>query len=666
MALKANYEFLFFGRDDNSFLENYSYDLFQEHGDKSGQIFINLEIQNNPVDAEDIGEIIFQTMQKVFFEDISSDPYQRFEVSLKAVNGVLNEFKAKKSSGYIGNLNITIGAILSGTLYLSQTGDSETYLVRKRYVSVISEGLSEDEDNGGDVFANIASGDIEAGDFVLFSSVRLLRYISKTDLAKSIHKDSIEETLNDLRDVMSTEILGRVGLTGIIFSEATFDDVEAIEDEVDSATKNVLESSGSKVTAHKESLTGRFMTAIKGFSKKDRPPNREGVGLLATVKGRFTSFSENIFAKGFGKDKILALLVIVIALLVVGILIANSSRASRDELVKLDKILDGIHLKLTEAETKSSYDKEAAKEILNQAYLDSMTVLNSNQYRDKAKQFLVQIDAARDRLDNVQRVENPKVLVDLATKRSDVNALGFANVGDRVFAYEYNALYEVVLDQVTDPLTIDDKEKVVSATGFADRKSVVFLTQSGKLIEYKDGTMSYMDTDDGAFRKGTVIRDWSNKIYFLDPIENQIWKYTYRGTRESFGVGEAYLAGDDVDLADGVSFAIDSNVYVLRNSGDVSKYYGGTKAEFFVNNAPLNSAKDPKVIYTTDKLDQVFVLDAKESRVLVYNKDAKTGNIVYEKQYLFDGVGELRDIYVNGASKKLNILSASKIYELDL
>jgi len=123
MALKANYEFLFVGRDDNSFLENYSYDLFQEHGDKSGQIFINLEVQNNQVDAEEIGRIIFETMQSRFFEDVERDPYERFEVALRATNDALNGLRKEKSSGYIGNLNIVIAAILGDVLYLTQSGD---------------------------------------------------------------------------------------------------------------------------------------------------------------------------------------------------------------------------------------------------------------------------------------------------------------------------------------------------------------------------------------------------------------------------------------------------------------------------------------------------------------------------------------------------------------
>ena len=279
---------------------------------------------------------------------------------------------------------------------------------------------------------------------------------------------------------------------------------------------------------------------------------------------------------------------------------------------------------------------------------------------------MIQIDELRDSLDNVIRIENPPVFADLSEKRSDVNALGFVTVGDQRFVYEYNALYELVLDQIQDPLTIDDEEVVISATGFDDRNSIVFLTKSGQLIEYIEGTISFMDTDDGVFRKGVALDDWSNRIYILDDTEGQIWRYTYRGTSESFGSAEEWLSDESADLTDGRDIAIDANVYILKANGDINKLYAGAKTEFFINNVPLNSFSDPTKIYTTDEVDQVYVLDASDSRVFVFDKDSRTGNIDYSKQFLFEGVGELRDFYVDNDTNKLYVLTESKIYELDL
>ena len=664
MVLKADYEFLFVGKDDNSFLENYSYDMKEEHGERGGEIFINLEIQNNPVDSEEIGSTIFESMQSVFFEDVDKEPYVRFEAALKAVNGILARFKAEKVSGYIGNLNVIIAAIVGGDLFLTQCGDAEAYLIRKRFVSIVSEGLNEGVEGSIDTFSSIASGKIEAGDTVIFSSTRLVRYISKTDLAQSVHRGNIVESLGEIKDMISTEILGRVGLTGVLFSEAK-DESVGLEGETESSTMSMLEDDHGKITARKESLMGRFLSKFKGVRRQKAQVFNGGSEFSLRLREGLSDFSDRFFSKKFGKDKILVLLILVIAVLTVGIFYANSSQGKQAELERLDGILTSVHDKVAEAETKGLYDKEKAKEILDKAYLDAKSVFDSEFYRDKASLYLIQIEEVRDKLDNVKRIENPKVFADLTTKRADVNALGFALFGDRVFVYEYNALYEIVLDQVQDPLTIDDKETVVAATGFADRNSVVFLTKTGKIIEYKDGTMSFMDTEEVAFHKGVAIADWSNRIYILDSAGNQIWRYTYKGSQAKFGVGEGYVV-DGTDLAASKDFAIDSNVYVLESNADIFKFYGGKKAQFYVNNAPFNMTKDPAKIYTSDKLDSIYVVDAKGGRVLVFQKDTKTGNVIYTTQYLFDGVGELRDLYVSPDSKKMYVLTKNSILEVDL
>lgn len=664
MALKASYEFLFFGRDENSFLENYSYDLFEEHGEKSGQLFINLEIQNNPADAEDIGQLIFETMQKVFFEDVMRDPYERFESALKAVNNVLKEIKGQKVSGYIGNLNIVVAGIVGDTLYLTKCGDSEAYLVRKRYVSVVSEGLGEEDDGSGDIFSSIANGTLQADDMVIFSSARLLRYISKTDLAKAVNKGSVMASLEEVKDVISTEMLGRASLTGILFEEATMEELLSVEKDVDTKEESSLKSTvAEKTVAVKNRLTGKFVSIFDKFKRKRSSEVYSGQGRVATF---FKDFWEGMANGSFGKSQILVLLALVIVFLLVAVWFVSSGQGMREEKEKLDAVIISISDQIAQAETKSAYDKEGAKAILDKANIDAMTVLNSGYARDKANLLLIQINETRDKLDNVMRIDNPVIFADLSTKRLDVNALGFANISDdRVFVYEYNALYELVLNQISDPITIDDQETVISATGFDDRGSVIFLTKSGKLLEYTDGTVEFMDSDDGAFHKAVDIADWSNKIYLLDNTGNQIWKYTYKGTRGKFSRAEAYFA-ETIDLSGALSFAIDSNVYLLNLSGEIMKFYGGKKADFFIDNPPFATLNDPKVIYTDEKQDYVYVLDGAEARVLVYVKNAKTGNLDYEKQYLFAGVGDLRDLYVNVKDKKLYVLSASKVFEVAL
>lgn len=636
MALKANYDFLFVGKDDNSYLENYSYDLYDKYGERSGEIFINLEIQNNPANSEEIGEAIFGTFQKEFFEKIEDEPYVRFERALKATNAVLNDFKSQKVSGYIGNLNIVIAAYVSGNLYVSQSGDAEAYLGRKKFVNVVTEGLYDEQSK--DIFTNIASGTVESEDTVLVSSTRLLRYISKTDLGRILFGDDPAMALAEIKDVISTEMLGKIGLTVIMFKEVS-EAVSVSPDEQGASSDGLFKASAkeekiistprggvrskSKFSEVIYKIGGVAKGVLSGAIKKSRERRmlkrtrspRDIRGSVSGVSAKISEFKKGLFRKGFGGSKMLIAAAAVLIVLIGGIWIVQDRRAQQAQIDSLDATLIDVQNKISEAETKGQYDKEAAGQILAKAQEDALMVLNSGQFRDKASILLKQIEETRDSLDNIKRVKDAKLVADLSKKRSTVNALGFVSLGDRLFVFEYNALYELVLDQVQDPVTLSDTETVIASTQFADRKSLVFLTKSGKLIEYKDGTLSLMDTEEGAFHKGVAIKDWSNRIYLLDPDNNQIWKYAYKASQSRFAAAAAYTAEGQFSMVK--DFAIDSNVWVVSTEG-IQKYFGGTKADLIISKMPFSALKEPIKILTSDKMSQIFVLDKDGNRVLVF------------------------------------------------
>lgn len=645
MLLRANYEFLFVGRDENSFLENYVYDLHQDHGLKSGQIFVNLEILNNPLYAEEMGAMLFDTLQTVFFENLEEEPYARFEAALRAANEGLKEFKESKGTDHTGEINMIVAAVCGNQLFLSQAGDSEAYLVRKRYVSVVSEGLSEDRAEGS-LFSAIASGQIEERDFVIFSTTRLMRYIGKTDLAQAIRPTSAAETLDVVRDIIATEILGRIGLIGMSFEldkeiKREGDEVEQREErKIDKEIRREGEKRGSREVK-------KVLAAMSGIGGK-----MSGIG--AVVRDRFSSGDAS-------KNRVLIILVGLIVVLVIGIFLASGHKAKQDEIERLDDVLSSVQDRIAEAQTKAAFDKDVARDLLDQAYLDAKSVLDSGIYREKATLLLVDIENTLDTLDNVERIAEPELVVDLAEKDAAINALGFATVAEKVFVYGADSLYEILVNEVQDAVELEKGDVVVSASGFEERRSTVFLTRAGKMLEARDGTVSLMDTDDGDFRKGTAIADYSNRVYMLDGDEGQVYKYTYKGTMERFGVAEEYIV-DKTDVKGAVDIAIDGTVYVLMANGEILKFYAGEKVDFFINKAPAAKIGNPSRIYTNEKLSDVFVLDGVGRRVFVYGKETSTGDLVYKAQYLFDGVSELRDLYVDSATNTLYVMSGGKVF----
>ncbi len=660
MSLRTQYEFLFVGRDEGSFVENYAYDL-GEGGENSGKIFINLEIQNNPADAETIGEVIFDTVRKVFFSDLEKDPYVRFEDSVKSVNKALHQMKEEKPSKYLGTLNVLIAAIAGNNLYITQTGEAEAYLIRRRLCSTISEGLT--EEGSSDMFTNIASGSLEPNDLILLSSTRILRYISKTDLAKICAGRNLVSSLAELKDFLTTEVLAKVGFVGVAVSEkATAFSPEEKGKIVAHLEKEEVVSSyksgGLKTNSINalKSTVSRLSAVVDDLRKKVAGSGKS----LAEGTAKRGSSVRGVFG-GWSKEKIFTALIVLVLLLTGGIWWLRNRASEQQTIDNYTKTLAQVQDEIASAETTGQYNKDQAGQMLTQAEQQALEVLNSGYLRSKSNELLQSIQTMRDKLDGVVRPQT-KVLADLSQKRANVSALGLLGYKGVLYAYEYNALYPIVLDKVQDPLTIDENETVVAGTVYSDQDSLMFYTKSGKVIEYKDNRMSFVTTTDGSFKKGVSVQAYGNKLYILDSDGNQIWRYTRR--RDNFDAAEAWNV--NADLKNGISLAIDGNIYVLNKDGFITKMFSGNKENFPIKKQPVKALKSPTKIYTELDMAQIYVLEPSEKRVLVYYKDGSTGGATYDSQYVFDDLTDLRDLYVDKDTNRMYLMDGSKVYTVNL
>jgi len=667
MSLRTQYEFLFVGRDEDSFVENYAYDL-GEGGENSGKIFINLEIQNNPAEAEDIGELIFDTLRKRFFSDPDEDPYVRFEKSLKDVNRELKNLRLGKPSHFIGNLHVIIAAIVGDNLLLTQCGEAEAYLIRRKFCSVISDDLYDPESK--DFFTNIANGTVEPEDFILLSSTRLLRYINKNDFARIGSSKSLVGALGELRDFLSAEVLGKMGFIGIragFPAELTDQERSKVVSHLQKEEK--IHGPGSKakqpVNVILVDAVKKLSESVKNLSQKFALGSRGGAGIRGEERpGRVVRGGQGggLFSfSSWSRDKILGAIIIIIIVLVGGVWWL---RSRADEQTKIDHyvaILSQVQEEIGSAETTGQYNKDQASQMLNDAEQQALGVLNSGYARSDARKYLDQIQATRDKLDGVIHPLT-RVLADLSAKRANVSALGLLSLKGSMYVFEYNALYPILADKVLDPLTIDENETVIAGSAFDDQNSLLFYTKSGKVIQYKDNRMAFVQSAEGSFHKGVAVQAYNNKFYILDPDSNQIWKYTK--LRDKFDSAQQYNV--DGDLKNGVSFAIDGNVYVVNKDGSMTKLLSGNKQNLVLKRQPVKPLSAPVKIFTELDLPQVYILEPSTHRVMVYYKDDKTQGLTYQAQYVFDDLNDLRDLYYDKNNNKLYLMDASKVYEVDL
>ena len=172
--------------------------------------------------------------------------------------------------------------------------------------------------------------------------------------------------------------------------------------------------------------------------------------------------------------------------------------------------------------------------------------------------------------------------------------------------------------------------------------------ESGEFIDTKEAKESGKIKD---------INGFSNNAYLLG--KEQIYKFV--GLDDGLADGKDYLKKEDSQLEDSISLSIDGSVWALAENGRIFKYTRG-EADFFAINGldkPLDRAK---IIYTDKDSDNIYILDAGNTRVISVDKE----NGDYKASYVWPGIAGVSDIAVSEELGKIFLLAGQKVYEMGI
>lgn len=153
-------------------------ELTQEHS--PSRVFIVLEIAGE--NAKTIKNKLVEIFETSFFNN-EEEVLFRFEECMKQVNEFLH--------GHSDEMNGIIAVQDRSELHISQTGKGETYLIRKGKLNVIIENIGQNEESP-EIFTSIASGELLIDDKIIFSTLRVLRYATASQIT-SVLSEGIAE-----------------------------------------------------------------------------------------------------------------------------------------------------------------------------------------------------------------------------------------------------------------------------------------------------------------------------------------------------------------------------------------------------------------------------------------------------------------------------------------
>lgn len=174
-----------------------------------------------------------------------------------------------------------------------------------------------------------------------------------------------------------------------------------------------------------------------------------------------------------------------------------------------------------------------------------------------------------------------------------------------------------------------------------------------------------MDPEWGSIEDMDVF---GGNIYLLDIQKSRIWKYvatdkvaSSSAGRQGFTELREYLNPDSFpDLSKATNMSIDGSVWLGTSVGQILRFTQGKENTFVPLGVQPELGKYLKV-YTTDTIQNVYVYDRDNSRIVILDKDG-----FYLSQYVWKEALKPSGFVVFEAAKKLFLLVDGKLYLLKM
>ncbi len=166
-----------------------------------------------------------------------------------------------------------------------------------------------------------------------------------------------------------------------------------------------------------------------------------------------------------------------------------------------------------------------------------------------------------------------------------------------------------------------------------------------------------------------AIETWQGRLYILDPVADQIWRYQPAGGSYP-GAPEEYFSGDvRPDLENAVDFAIDQNgnVYILQRDGSILKYNAGEPIAFQFTRLPsggIGTLGSANAMYLDTGLISpgFYIMDA-ANQIIYETTLGGTFIRAYQAPY-GTSFRELTGLAVDSTAEQLYVVARDTLYHI--
>ncbi|MFH1191917.1 MAG: hypothetical protein V1655_00400 [bacterium] len=673
--------------------------------------------------TDNLSEHLLELILKSLNGEIKDILEEKFFISLSDINifiGVLEPFVSKHDEKYY--FHFAVFNNIKNILIYKQ-GD------KYKLMDIIEENKKNNEENTDNkkLFGNIMSGELDNDSYIIVANQKVIDYVAPDKLkqlvismdikeaAKYLKRilaeiDPIEENLsfsvmliylkdeeeskvfkpeNSIKNLMSTEKDTEKFLTPSILP-----DFKAIFINFSAATNNAFKFIGKKIINFKNSFL-KIKKSVENKEKKEKiksrikslyalKHNKISYGIkkiflfILKYTKKFFKFAQRVlleflFIFVFALRKIKKLSIKKIALIIIfaivifaffkGTSLLNKEKTEEENKIIYNKSLDELEQKFVSLDANliyNNYDKssEILKEIKD--IMRNTLAADIPEYKEKYNEVEKKVTDYNKKINKINETENP---TEVKNTLSEISNIAITKNKLALISSSLNKIEMIdIKNNTSDEWDMTEKNilsnlKYFSSNG--DDKISAYREEKNKPYELDLKNKKIIPLTKSFFN-GTItdIKSYAGSIYAIDTKNNQIYSYKYEN-------GQKWIKDANISLENAINLVIDGNIFILKNNGEILKYFKGKKENFSLQDIEPKLTS-PTKFFTNSDIKYLYILEPLNKRILVFEKECNDAKCQLIAQYTSKSFTNIRDFSINEARKTMYILNDNNVYKINI
>lgn len=352
------------------------------------------------------------------------------------------------------------------------------------------------------------------------------------------------------------------------------------------------------------------------------------------------------------------------ALLFAGSLIASvvyirAAERLQEKRTAYDAMLLAVTEKKNEADASMIYNNDEKAFLLLQETAGLIDALPA----DNKKQRESQEELHRSVRESMQKIQKITPVAATALASLETQATGLVSLGNTLIAFGGSDKKAFVINRTTGHAATHTHETIgvlESGTTPKEDETAFFLTVSDTIAAFEKETQTFSAKDisfDAENHDAAGGYIYNTRLYLLDKKNNQITRHN--PTKTGFDKGSNWLL-EPTDMVRAVNLAVDGDVYVIFDNGQIKKFTKGVEQPFATLGLdPVLTA--PTAIWTHNDAEHLYILETERKRIVVVSK---SGKLI--AQYTSDAWNHPTDFIVDEEAREGFIVDGNTVYRFPL